>query len=134
MAWRRRRLPCSSSLECVKTIIRFVRGFSSLSEQPSEGAEFGPYRLGPLLGEGAMAHVFRAVKADDGSEVALKVLKADLSGDDTYRRRFVHEARTAAGVRHEHLVPIRDAGDVDGQPFLAVAYVAGRTVAERIGQ
>ncbi len=80
-----------------------------------------------------MAHVFRAVRADDGAEVALKVLKKDLSGDDTYRRRFVHEARTAAGVRDAHLVPIVDAGEVEGQPYLALTYVAGRTLAARIG-
>jgi carbonic anhydrase len=43
-----------------------VRGFSSPSERPREGADFGPYRLGPLVGEGAMAHVFRASRAGDG--------------------------------------------------------------------
>lgn len=105
---------------------------SSLPEQPSEGAAFGPYRLGPHLGEGAMANVFRAVREEDGAEFALKILKGDLSGNETYRRRFVHEARAAAGVRHEHLVPIADAGQVDGRPYLAVVYVPGCTLADRI--
>jgi serine/threonine-protein kinase len=104
---------------------------SSGPDRPHEGGTFGPYRLGELLGEGAMAQVFRA-SAADGSEVALKILKTDLAGDDTYRRRFVHEARAASGVRDDHLVPILDAGEVEGQPYLAVAYVAGRTLAERL--
>src|SRR2546425_9252694 len=45
---------------------------------------------------------------------------------------FVHEARSAAEVRHENLVPIFDAGEIDGRYYLAVGYVQGRTVDERI--
>src|SRR4051794_6522852 len=105
---------------------------SSGSRGPEEGGTFGPFRLAELLGEGAMARVFRAVRAGDDAEVALKVLKTDLAADDTSRRRFVHEARAASGVRNDHLVPILDAGEADGHPYLAVAYVAGRTLADRL--
>ena len=105
---------------------------SSGSRGPEEGGTFGPFRLAELLGEGAMARVFRARRSGDDAEVALKVLKTDLAADDTYRRRFVHEARAASGVRNAHLVPILDAGEADGHPYLAVAYVAGRTLADRL--
>jgi serine/threonine-protein kinase len=96
------------------------------------GDTLGPYRLEERLGEGGMGLVFRAVREPDGAAVALKLLKIDLSEDETYRRRFLHEARSAAEVAHEHLVSILDAGEIDGRPFLAVAYVQGKTLEELI--
>jgi eukaryotic-like serine/threonine-protein kinase len=65
---------------------------------------------------------------DDGTTVALKVMKRDLIGDEVYGPRFAHEARSAAEVHHEHLVPILDAGEVEGCGYLAVGYVPGRTL------
>jgi serine/threonine protein kinase len=96
------------------------------------GDMLGGYRLEEQLGEGAMGLVFRAVRESDGVTVALKVLKVSLSEDDTYKQRFLHEARAAADVRHENLVPIVEAGEIDGRHFLAVEYVAGPTLAQRI--
>jgi serine/threonine-protein kinase len=98
------------------------------------GQRLGPYRLGERLGEGGMGVVFRAVHEPDGEEVALKILRAELSGDDTFRKRFVHEARAAGEVRHKHLVPIEDAGEVDGHPYLAVAFVRGETLEARLAK
>jgi serine/threonine protein kinase len=96
------------------------------------GAYLGPYRLEERLGEGGMGVVFRAVREPEGEEVALKILRPELSSDETFRRRFVHEARAAGEVRHKHLVPITDAGEIDGRPYLAVAYVQGRTLEDRL--
>jgi serine/threonine protein kinase len=96
------------------------------------GATLGPYRLHELLGEGGMGVVFRATHESDGEVVALKVLRGELGGDDVYRRRFLHEARAASAVRHPNLVSIREAGDADGRSYLAVAYVPGNTLDERI--
>jgi serine/threonine-protein kinase len=98
----------------------------------SVGDSLGPYRLERLLGEGGMGLVFQAVREPDGDVVALKVLKLELTEDDVYRQRFVHEARSASEVRHPNLVPILEAGDLDGRSYLAVAYVAGRTLEDRI--
>jgi serine/threonine-protein kinase len=98
------------------------------------GDRLGPYRLEERLGEGGMGVVFRAIHEPDGGEVALKILRAELSGDDTFRKRFVHEARAAGEVRHKHLVPIEDAGEVDGHPYLAVAFVRGRTLEDRLAK
>jgi serine/threonine-protein kinase len=98
------------------------------------GTRLGVYRLEERLGEGGMGVVFRAVREPEGDEVALKVLRAELSGDETFRRRFVHEARAAGEVRHKHLVPITDAGEADGRPYLAVAFVRGRTLEARLAE
>ena len=98
------------------------------------GERIGAYRLHERLGEGAMGVVFRAVRERDGEEVALKILRAELAADETFRRRFVHEARAAGEVRHKHLVPITDAGEADGRPYLAVAYVDGQTLESRLAE
>jgi serine/threonine protein kinase len=96
------------------------------------GARVGAYRLEERLGEGGMGVVYRAVREPDGDEIALKVLRAELSADDMFRRRFLHEARAAGEVRHKHLVPITEAGEADGRPYLAVAYVRGRTLEQHL--
>jgi len=94
------------------------------------GGRLGPYRLEEILGEGGMGIVFKAVREPDGEVVALKVLRAELSGDETYRRRFEREGRLAAGLAHPHLVPVLDAGEADGHPYLATSYVVGLTLAD----
>jgi serine/threonine-protein kinase len=96
------------------------------------GSRLGAYRLEERLGEGGMGVVFRAVREPEGEEVALKVLRAELSADETFRRRFVHEARAAGEVRHKHLVPIMDAGEAEGRQYLAVALVRGQTLEARL--
>jgi serine/threonine protein kinase len=96
------------------------------------GGRVGPYRLQEQLGEGAVGLVFHAVREPDGLEVALKVLRPELSGDQTFRHRFVHEARAASEVHHKHLVAIIEAGEVDGRSYLAVEFVRGRTLQRRL--
>ena len=98
------------------------------------GDRLGPYRLESVLGVGGMGLVFRAVRDPDGDEVALKVLRRELSHDETYRRRFIHEARAAGEVRHRHLVPVLEAGEAEERSYLAVAYVKGETLEQRIEQ
>jgi serine/threonine protein kinase len=104
----------------------------SEAEDLKPGDRLGPFRLKSVLGEGGMGIVFHATREPDGDDVALKVLRRELTHDETYRRRFTHEARAAGEVRHSHLVPVLDAGEADGRTYLAVAYVAGRSLADRI--
>jgi serine/threonine-protein kinase len=96
------------------------------------GALVGPYRIVRPLGEGAMGIVFEAVREPEGATVALKVLRPELSTDAVYRQRFVHEARAAGEVRHRYLVPILDAGEIDSRSYLAVEFVNGRSLEERL--
>jgi serine/threonine-protein kinase len=95
------------------------------------GERIGPYRVEATLGEGAVGIVYRAVRETDGLTVALKVLRTELSGDETYRRRFLHEARAATEVRHRHLVPVVDVGEAEGRLFLASAFVSGTTLEDQ---
>jgi serine/threonine protein kinase len=97
-----------------------------------QGDLVGSYRLRGLLGEGAIGCVFLAERIDDGSLVALKLLKRALSADETYVRRFLREARVAAEVKNRHLVGIVDVGEADGVHYLAAEYVRGETLEERL--
>ena len=96
------------------------------------GDNLGDYGLEQLLGEGGMGLVFRAVRKRDGEVVALKVLRDELAHDGLFRRRFAQEARAATEVRDRHLVPILDAGEIDGRHYLAVRYAEGGSLEERI--
>jgi len=95
------------------------------------GERFGRYVIDRRLGEGSAAVVHLA-HDEDGRAVALKILRPNLATDASFLRRFLREARTAAQVSHPNLVPILDHGEVDGRPFLALAYAAGGSVAAAI--
>lgn len=96
------------------------------------GDALGPYRIGARLGEGAVGIVFRAIREPDGGVVALKVLKERLVDDETFRARFVHEARAAQHVEHAHLVPVLEAGEFDGMSYLVAEYVTGGSLEDRL--
>lgn len=96
------------------------------------GDTLGGYRLESLLGEGGMGLVFRALRVDDGREVAVKVLKMALAGDLLFQHRFRQEARAAAEVIEPHLVPIIEANQAEGRHYLAVDYMPGGSLTGRI--
>jgi len=96
------------------------------------GDQFGDYRIEAPLGEGGMGHVYRATRLSDGMEVALKLLKSSMSLDPQHARRFIREARAAQEVVNRHLVEVLDAGEAEGRRYLAMRYIAGRTLEDRI--
>ena len=96
------------------------------------GQRLGPYRIEVRLGEGGMGIVFRAVHDGDGRTVALKVLRDELNQDEAYKRRLAREARAATEVDHPNLARVLEAGEADGRSYLAVRYVDGRSLAERL--
>ena len=93
--------------------------------------ELGPYVLDTVLGEGAIGVVFRAT-AERRVRGRSQDPQAQLSRDDVYRRRFAREARVASVVRHRHLVPILDLGEARGYHYLAVEYVDGGSLRDRL--
>src|SRR5216117_2297607 len=99
---------------------------------PAPGDTLGPWRLKELIGEGGMGLVFRALHVETGAVAALKLIKPQLARDEEHRRRFVREARAAREVRHRHLVGVMDAGESDGRAWLALEFVAGRSLAARL--
>ncbi|MYW05233.1 serine/threonine protein kinase, partial [Streptomyces sp. SID3343] len=78
--------------------------------------DVGRYEMGPLLGRGGMARVYRARDTRLGREVAVKMLDPALAHDPVARRRFLAEARAAGGLNHPGVVTVHDhdEAEVDG--------------------
>jgi serine/threonine protein kinase len=94
----------------------------------------GRYRLERVLGTGGMATVWLARDERLRRLVAAKILSDTLAADPAYLRRFRREARLAAGLSHPNLVKVYDfGGDVD-RPYLAMEYVEGGSIADRISE
>ena len=106
---------------------------SGAAASPVDGSErIGDYLVQETIGEGATGIVYRAV-GSDGTVVALKVLKQELAQDGTFRKRFAHEARAAQEVNNDHLVKLIDSGDAGGHLYIAMQYVPGATLKDRLG-
>lgn len=94
------------------------------------------YQLEELIGRGGMGVVYRATDVKLQRPVALKLIVPELAGDARFRKRFLDESRLAASLDHASVVPIYEAGEQDGQLFLAMRYVGGsdlRTLLRRDG-
>jgi serine/threonine protein kinase len=85
-----------------------------------------------VLGRGGMAVVYLARDDELDRPVAIKVLAGHLADDPVFRDRFVREARLAAGLSHPNVVQIYDAGEDDGNPYIVMEYVDGRSLADEL--
>jgi serine/threonine protein kinase len=92
---------------------------------------FGRYTLRKLLGEGGMGRVYLAHDAQLDRLVALK-MPNPVVGVAGWRERFLTEARAAATLTHPNVCPVHDVGEVDGQPYLTMAYIEGETLATKL--
>ena len=92
---------------------------------PEIGEELAGYKIEAIAGRGGMGVVFRAEHLHLNRQVALKVLTADLAGNRSVRQRFLREAQTAARLDHPNIVPVFDAGEVDGLLYIAMTYIDG---------
>ena len=89
----------------------------------------GRFEILRLLGKGAQSAVYLAFDPHLEREVAIKTLHF-ARPDEAQNRRLLQEARTVSKLRHANVVPIFEAGEQDGDPYLVFEYVEGRTVAE----
>jgi serine/threonine-protein kinase len=100
------------------------------------GSRLLDYRLEAVLGRGGMSVVYVAEDLRLRRKVAVKVLVPELAEDDRFRERFVRESELAASIDHPNVIPIYDAGEVDGRLYIAMRYVAGtdlKTLLRRAG-
>lgn len=94
--------------------------------------DFGPYTLLRELGRGAVGVVYEGVHRSLRRKTAVKVLRRGFDVDPSARERFRNEAASSARVRHDNVVEIYDAGEVEGVPYYAMSLVEGRTLASLI--
>src|SRR5215207_419486 len=104
------------------------------SEQKlTPGQRVKHYQIVNLIGEGGMGEVYLAKDTILGRRVALKVLPAFVSKDPERLRRFTQEARAASRLSHPNVCVVHEIGETDdGRPFIAMEYVEGMTLRQRI--
>ena len=96
------------------------------------GSEIAGYRIVSVLGQGGMGTVYIAEQASPRRKVVLKLLRPDLSEDDAFRRRFIHESEAAASTEHPNIVPIYSSGEAGGVLYIAMRYVEGEDLRHRL--
>lgn len=93
----------------------------------------GRYKLVELIGRGGCGAVYRARDTRLNRLVALKVPLRSMWQSDEDKQRFIQEAQ-AAVVNHPNLCPVHDAGEIDGQPFIAMALIEGESLGDVIAR
>ncbi len=98
----------------------------------SEGRILGSYRLIERVGRGGMGEVYRAEHLKLGREDAIKLLPANLVGEEDFLKRFEREASSAANLRHPNILPVYEYGEQDDVPYLVMPYIKGGTLKDRL--
>ena len=97
------------------------------------GSTLGPYTITAELGHGGMGVVYTAQDPRLKRHVAIKLLTADLTRDETAKQRFLQEAQAASALDHPNICTIHEINETeDGQLYLVMAYYEGETLKERI--
>ena len=96
------------------------------------GADVDNYKVVRLVGRGGMGEVYLARDTVLGRKVALKVLLPDALGDRESIDQFLFEARVTARFSHPHIVGIYGVGEHHGRPYVALEYLEGQTLRDRI--
>ncbi len=105
--------------------------FLAPPQEAGELGRLGPYRVLKVLGAGGMGVVFLAEDPHLKRRVALKAMLPNVAQSETGRQRFLREARAAAAVEHDHIVPVYQIGEDRGVPFIAMPLLHGETLEER---
>jgi len=92
------------------------------------------YKIEDVVGRGGMGIVYKAEDTKLKRRVALKFLPPELTLDEEARVRFVLEAQTTAGLSHPNICTIHEINEEEGKSFIAMEYVKGQSLKERIGQ
>src|SRR5262249_9513978 len=114
---------------------KFSAGLDLLAvtnDQLSPGTIFGSYSLERRIGRGGMGDVYLARDARLGRQVALKLLSARFQTDAEWNSRFQQEARAASAIAHPNIAHIYEVGEVDGRQYIAMEYIDGMTLRERL--
>jgi ligand-binding sensor domain-containing protein/tRNA A-37 threonylcarbamoyl transferase component Bud32 len=101
---------------------------------PYIGKRLGSYQLLEQIGQGGMATIFKAYQPSMDRYVAVKILPAHFTEDESFVARFTQEARTLAHLEHPHILPVHDYGEQEGITYLVMRYVDAGTLKDLIVQ
>ncbi len=96
------------------------------------GETIGHFRIVARIGRGGMGEVWLAQQQSVGTKVAIKMLRAEISEDQTQIERFFNEARAVSTIRHAGIVKIFDVGVHAGRAYLVMEYLEGESLGTRL--
>ena len=96
------------------------------------GQTISHYKITEKLGEGGMGVVYKTEDTQLERPVALKFLAAHAIEDPEHKARFIREAKAAARLDHQNICSVHEIDEAEGQTFLAMAYLEGHTVKDKI--
>ncbi len=111
-----------------------MSGNSTESVSVRPGERLDHFQLIRPLGRGGMGEVHLARDVNLGRKVAIKVLRPDALGSREAVERFLFEARTTARFNHPHIIAIYHVGEVRGSPYVALEYLEGETLRQRMAR
>jgi WD40 repeat protein len=106
--------------------------FLAPATAPGDLGCLGRYRMVRVLGEGGMGLVFQARDVKLARDVAVKVMRPNVSYDARTRERFLREARAMAAVEHDHIVAVHEANEENGVPFFTMPLLRGESLEQRL--
>jgi serine/threonine protein kinase len=122
----------ASAVSSVKLPSETTIDFLAPAQKPDELGRLGGYRILSVLGEGGMGVVFKAEDPRLKRLVALKVMKPDKASNQVAHQRFIKEGELAAALQHDHIVTIYRVDEDQGVPFLAMQFLEGESLDERL--
>lgn len=96
------------------------------------GTKVGRYQIRSKIGSGGMGEVYLAEDTELDRLVALKVLHADIAGDEDRVRRFIQEAKAASALNHPNILTVHEIGSFAESRFIATEYIKGGTLRDRL--
>jgi len=96
------------------------------------GFFFGKAKLLYQIGAGSFARVYRAINVEEGSILAVKVLRSRFSADAEKCRAFRREGEMGRLLRHPHIVAIEDVGQEGNTPYITMEFLEGQTLRELV--
>jgi len=120
--------PTTPQLDHDPNLTRFL----APAQAADELGRLGPYRVLKVLGAGGMGVVFQAEDPGLQRLVALKAMLPSQASSASAKERFLREARSAAALKHPHIVTIHQVGEDRGVPYLAMEYLEGEALDGRL--
>jgi serine/threonine protein kinase len=128
-------VPDAKTEPTAETVIAPVQAHTSAGhdflappQTPDEIGRLGPYRILKLIAKGGMGFVFQAEDSRLGRMCALKTMLPEIARLPQMKERFLREARAAAQLEHDHIIPIYQVDEVRGVPYIAMPFLRGASL------